>query len=58
MKTTNLLVKVKENRSSLKEILHKSKLKINVKQVEGETPTFHFLWDVFKHEIAKTITPN
>jgi hypothetical protein len=56
MKTTNLLVKVKENRSSLKEILHKSKLKINVKQVEGETPTFHFLWDVFKHEIAKTIT--
>jgi hypothetical protein len=42
----------------LNEILQKPKLNINVEQVEGETPTFGFLLDVFNHEIAKTITTN
>jgi hypothetical protein len=51
-------LKLFQQKTSLKEILQKPKLKINVEQVEGETPTFRFLLDVFKHEIAKTITPN
>jgi hypothetical protein len=48
LKTTNLLMKVEEDRSSLKKLLHKTclkenlqkpELKIKVEQVEVETPT-------------------
>ncbi len=48
LKTTNLLMKVEEDRSSLKFFLHKTclkenlqkpKLKIKVEQVKGEAPT-------------------
>jgi hypothetical protein len=39
LKTIDLLMKIEEDRSSLKLFLQKPKLKIKVKQVERETPT-------------------